>query len=83
MAKPLVIEELYAFVADNPDVGEGLMAFSRGGQWMPMVGADMARIESLIPIADSLHGRGRYRVLRFSLREDITARVAPGPGGGA
>ncbi|GAH83034.1 unnamed protein product, partial [marine sediment metagenome] len=46
------IEEMYAFVAEDtgPD-DEGVVGVNTGCGWMPLVGADMARVESLKPIA--------------------------------
>lgn len=46
------ITELFAFVAlDDLDGNEGVMAFLHDGMWVPMIGADMARITSLLPLA--------------------------------
>ena len=68
-----VIEEMFAFISvDNEDGDEGVMAFmSHDGTMMPMVGADMARIESLIPLADytaKILG-SPYEIKRFKLVE--------------
>lgn len=51
-----VITELFAFVAlDDLDGNEGVMAFlDRDGMWIPMVGADMARINSMLPKAKQM-----------------------------
>ena len=43
------IDELYAYIAHesgDPD-DEGITAFKIEGTWMPMVGADEARVKSL------------------------------------
>lgn len=42
------INKLYAFIATEPDGGEGIVAFQnpKDGMYMPMVGADRARVES-------------------------------------
>lgn len=50
------IDELYAFVSIQSYDGEGIMAFSApgSGMMMPMIGADLGRVESLKPIADSI-----------------------------
>jgi len=47
------IEKLYAWVATEPDGGEGVCAMSIPslGGMVPLVGADRARIESLRPHA--------------------------------
>lgn len=44
------IEEMYAFVAEDsgPD-DEGVVGMATKSGWMPLVGADMARVESLKP----------------------------------
>jgi len=75
------IEEMFAFVAEDED-GEGIMGFKMpgGGTLMPMVGADMARVKSLYPIAEhvsKLTGKS-FRVLKFSTREDITDDIKKG-----
>ncbi len=68
------IEEMYAFVAEDtgPD-DEGVVAMSVGGVMMPMVGADMARVESLRPIAENISKRTgkKVKLLRFTQREDL------------
>ena len=47
------ITELYAFVAmDNEDGNEGVMGFMTDQGMMPMIGADLKRVESLTSIAD-------------------------------
>lgn len=40
-------------------------------------GADMDRIESLIPIADTIKAKtGKdYKILKFSSREELTAKI--------
>lgn len=45
------IEEMYAYIAEEGPEDEGVVAMKMGDTWMPMVGADMARMESLKPIA--------------------------------
>ena len=71
------ITEMFAFVAEGkgPD-DEGVMGFrSDDGQWFPMVGADLARVASLRPIADEIARAMHkpYRVLRFKLAGEIQA----------
>ena len=41
------IEALYAWVATEPDGGEGVCSMQIGEVHMPIVGADMERVESL------------------------------------
>lgn len=68
------IEEMYAFVTEDsgPD-DEGVVAMSVGDYLMPMVGADMNRVESLKPIARGIQkatGK-KIKLLRFTNREDL------------
>ena len=69
------IDEMYAFVAVDPaDDTEGITAFVEpGGTAMPMVGADMERVDSLRPVAESMAKRfgQTIQVLRFSQRTEI------------
>jgi len=66
---------MYAFVMEDsgPD-DEGVMGMSMGEWMLPLVGADMSRVKSLIPHADTIaKAAGKpYKILRFSQREDIT-----------
>ena len=68
------IEEMYAFVAEDkgPD-DEGIVGMNTGSGWMPMVGADMKRVDDLRPIALSLaHGLGiKVKLLHFTKREEL------------
>ena len=67
------ITELYAFVSigSEPD-DEGIMAFQTDdGIWMPMIGADMTRVNQLKPPADRISKTtGKpYKILRFKLEK--------------
>jgi hypothetical protein len=65
-----VVTELFAFVAlDDSDGNEGVMAFYSDGSWIPMIGADMARIESLIPLAEKIEKEtgAKFEIRHFSL----------------
>ncbi len=68
------IEEMYAFVAEDsgPD-DEGIVGMNTGSGWMPLVGADMARIESLKPIARTIASETgtRIKLLHFTHREEL------------
>ena len=69
----LKIEKMYAFVTEDGE-GEGLMAFKSGNTWLPMVGADFKRVDSLIPIAEEMAkitDKG-FRILQFDNRKDVT-----------
>lgn len=68
------IEEMYAFVAaeSEPD-DEGVVASLVNGAWLPFVGSDMDRVESLRAAAQQFATAGNRRVLilRFTDRELI------------
>jgi hypothetical protein len=72
------ITEMYAFVtSDKQPEGkdEGVIGFlTPEGSWMPMVGADLDRVKSLIPIADKIcKSQGiTYRIYHFTNVRDIT-----------
>ena len=68
------ITEMFAFIAeDTGPEDEGVTAYSLGAVWMPMVGADMARVNSLRPIAQQIaSSSGKVvRLLRFTHREEL------------
>jgi len=69
MKEKLKIEQMFAFVACNEE-GEGVMGFKGHDGWMPMVGADMKRVKSLLPLA--LDMGIKFRILKFEKRIDIT-----------
>ena len=74
MGKLRRIDEMYAFTQVDPtDNTEGVIAFHTGQGWMPMVGADMERVEYLRPMAQSVADETQtpVKVLRFSEREEI------------
>jgi hypothetical protein len=76
------VTELFAFVvADQDQDDEGVMAFLSGNTWLPMVGADIKKIEALRPIADSISRQmGKpYRVVRFRAVEEIELQGPPRP----
>lgn len=62
------ITELFAFVSVHPNgQGEGIMAVQlKDGLWMPLIGADLERIEQLKPIADQMvEGTDIHYELRY------------------
>ena len=71
MAMPPVIEAVYAWVAEEPDGSEGIIAVKLKDQWHPLVGADPERIESFRDAAMSIHHTTLMpvRLLRFTTRE--------------
>jgi hypothetical protein len=51
----LRITKLYAFVSKDKNGNEGVMGAMRNdGVMLPLVGADIDRVKSLIPIADKI-----------------------------
>ena len=63
---------------DPKDGDEGIMAFEgANGVMMPLVCADEARIESMLPFAEDIraHTGCQYRIIQFSTREDVTDQV--------
>jgi hypothetical protein len=74
MPKRLVIEKMFAFIAEDEE-GEGVCGFQDPvtGDWAPMVGADMKRIESLTPIAQHIsnESKKKIRLVLFSERREI------------
>ena len=67
------IDALYAWVATEPDGGEGVCSAQLGDVHMPLVGADMERIKSLRRYAELARAASGYpvRLVRFSRREDL------------
>jgi hypothetical protein len=68
-----LIEEMYAFISyDKDNNDEGICAFqSSYGVWIPMVGANMARVESLKPMAKQIANMTgkKIKICKFSTRE--------------
>lgn len=75
----LKIEEMFAFVAEEEE-GEGVMASEMviDGRLMfvPLVGADIARVDSLRRKADEISRitRKPYKILHFKLVGEIPRR---------
>jgi len=67
------IDAIYAWIATEPDGGEGVCSAQMGNMHMPLVGADMDRIKSLRRFAEIAHQFSGYpvRLVRFSKREDL------------
>jgi len=65
---------MFAFVAEDtgPD-DEGIIGTKTSEGWMPLVGADMARVDSLRPIAEAIaHQLGKpVKLLRFGTCEEL------------
>ncbi len=69
------ITEMYAFVVIDDGMGqgnEGIPALSLNGMAMPMVGADMARVDSLRKIAQEMTlDHGRIELRKFTSMEVV------------
>jgi hypothetical protein len=76
----LKIDAMFAFVAQGPE-GEGVMGASMviAGRemMMPLVGADLNRIKSLLPYAKMISEQSGqpFRIYRFDNKTDITDQV--------
>jgi len=73
------IDVLFAFISVNEGLeDEGVVAALVGDTWMPLVGADMDRVESLKPLAvEVARVTGKRIVLaKFGNREDLE-EIAP------
>jgi hypothetical protein len=68
------VTEIFAFIAEDtgPD-DEGVAAALMGNNWVPLLGADMARIDSLRPLSEQIaQSTGKQvRLLKFSHREEM------------
>lgn len=74
------ITTLYAFIARDKDGNEGVAAFfpPGGDIAMPLVGADLARIELLMPIANLLATvSGQTLHLYHFTQRDLIASICP------
>ncbi len=68
------IDALFAFISvDEGPEDEGIVAARMGNMWMPLVGADMDRVESLKPLAVGVARLTGKRIVlaKFSVREDL------------
>jgi len=71
------IDALYAWVAQEPDGGEGVcsasMPFLGRETQMPFFGADIDRVKLLRPFAEAVRRATGYpiRLIRFSQRDDL------------
>jgi hypothetical protein len=80
MKGQLRIDQLFAFICLDDDGTEGVPATHLGGGLVvPLMGADVARIDSLrdIVLTDPLLRGKRITLARFSQREDLEV-IQPG-----
>lgn len=66
----LRITEIYAFISKDKEGHEGIMGFNSPNGWMPMIGADIERVDQLVPIADKIAGMSgqKYEIRYFTQR---------------
>jgi len=76
------VTELFAFVVDGGDGNEGVAAVRTPQGWMPMIGADRARVESFRPHAQAIaDATGRdVRLILFAFPE-LVETLRPVGGG--
>lgn len=69
----LHIDQMFAFVCVDKDGTEGIPAFVKNDIAYPLVGADMARIESIRPMAERLANQlgAPLTLCKFSVREEL------------
>lgn len=72
------ITVLYAYIATDDKNEEGLCAFKSNVGWIPMVGADLARLEVLRPFAETVAKESNKRVeLRRFVGQEIVEIIHP------
>jgi hypothetical protein len=69
----LRIDQMYAFVSVGKDGDEGIIGSIINGQYMPLVGADMERVESLRPYAQHAANQAgiTVKLCLFSERKEV------------
>lgn len=69
----LRIEEMFAFVVMDTDNTEGVPAFQSGQHLLPMVGADLAMVEKLRPMAQQFANANGLPItlVVFRTREEV------------
>lgn len=61
----MIIDKLYAWISTDEDGQEGVIGISTADGWMPAVGSDQARMESLRPVAETVaRATGRHVLLK-------------------
>jgi hypothetical protein len=67
------ITEIWAWICEDTPGSEGLPGASIGGTFMPLIGSDRQRVESMRDFAVAVRiGTGRpVKLVRFTQREDV------------
>lgn len=70
--QPLHIDEMFAFISVS-DEGEGVISFPGPFGWIPLVGADMARVDVLRTQAQIVADAENWevRLIKFTNREEL------------
>lgn len=79
MSEPKKIDAMYCYVVDEEDGGEGIPAVQTpDGAWMPLVAGDLARLESLKPVAQAFANKLQkpMRLLKFTGKE-VLSEIKP------
>lgn len=73
------IESVRAFISEDENGEEGILAMSAGLVMMPMICADQARFERMRPLALSIAMmmKKRVKVIKLSQREDLEILYDP------
>lgn len=76
---PDKVEELYAFVMTAEDGDEGVPAFFTEQGWIPLIGADMERIDLLRKAAQNIATSEQQpiKLLRFAGPPEILEVIEP------
>jgi hypothetical protein len=70
------ITEMWAFISEDKDAeDEGIISAHVGMGWMPLIGADEARIRSLLPLALEIQRQTgkKVKLVKFTQRSDLQA----------
>jgi ABC-type branched-subunit amino acid transport system ATPase component len=73
MSPGFKITEMFAFIATEKDGTEGVMGMMSENGWVPLVGADMDRVESIKPIVQGIAQSSGVNITlaKFSVRENL------------
>lgn len=75
---PQKITQMMAWICTEPDGQEGIPAIASGMGPLPLIGADVERIESMRPYAEQLAASGMpVKLVRFSQIEIVEELKAP------
>lgn len=80
----LKVDAIYAYLAQGEDGCEGVMAaqvpINGRMTMMPLIGADLTRLKSLLPVANTiaLESNMTFRIYKFDNKTDITDEIELG-----